>query len=61
MSEENQSVVSETVSEQPTQETPTQPTEVGALIAESKSIEKGRRMQKLVLQSLKTNNSSRRK
>ncbi len=40
MSEENQSVVSETVSEQPTQETPTQPTEVGALIAESKKYRK---------------------
>jgi len=40
MSEENQPVVSETVSEQPTQETPTQPTEVGALIAESKKYRK---------------------
>jgi len=40
MSEENQSVVSETVSEQPTQETPTQPTEVGTLIAESKKYRK---------------------
>ena len=40
MSEENQPVVSETVNEQPTQETPTQPTEVGALIAESKKYRK---------------------
>ena len=40
MSEENQPVVSETVSEQPTQETHTQPTEVGALIAEIKKYRK---------------------
>ena len=36
MSEENTTVVSETVSEQPTQETSTDSPEVGALIAESK-------------------------
>ena len=40
MSEETQSVASETVSEQPTQETPTQSTDVGALIAESKKYRK---------------------
>lgn len=40
MSEEKQSVASETVSEQPTQETPTQSTDVGALIAESKKYRK---------------------
>ena len=48
MSEEKQAVASETVSEQTTQESQTESTDVGALIAESKSIEKGRRMQKLV-------------
>ena len=36
MSEEKQAVASETVSEQPTQETPTTSPDVGALIAESK-------------------------
>ena len=36
MSEETKTVASETVSEQPTQETQTDSTDVGALIAESK-------------------------
>ena len=36
MSEETKTVASETVSEQPTQETPTTSPDVGALIAESK-------------------------
>ena len=36
MSEENKAVVSETVSEQPTQEAQTEKPDVGALIAESK-------------------------
>tara|TARA_R100001443_G_scaffold18060_2_gene28710 strand:+ start:3245 stop:3769 length:525 start_codon:yes stop_codon:yes gene_type:complete len=40
MSEETQSVASETVSEQTTTETPTQSTDVGALIAESKKYRK---------------------
>jgi len=40
MSEENQVVGSETVSEQPTQETTMQSTDIGALIAESKKYRK---------------------
>ena len=40
MSEENKTVASETVSEQPTQETQTESTDVGALIAESKKYRK---------------------
>jgi len=40
MSEENQTVVSKTVSEQPTQETPTSSPDDGALIAESKKYRK---------------------
>ena len=40
MSEETKTVVSETVSEQPTQETQTNSTDVGALIAESKKYRK---------------------
>ena len=40
MSEETNNVASETVSEQPTQETPTSSTDVGALIAESKKYRK---------------------
>ena len=40
MSEETKTVASETVSEQPTQETQTESTDVGALIAESKKYRK---------------------
>tara|TARA_R100001015_G_C4542117_1_gene105879 strand:+ start:250 stop:771 length:522 start_codon:yes stop_codon:yes gene_type:complete len=40
MSEDTNNVASETVSEQPTQETPTNSTDVGALIAESKKYRK---------------------
>ena len=40
MSEDTNNVASETVSEQPTQETPTSSTDVGALIAESKKYRK---------------------
>ncbi len=40
MSEETKSVASETVSEQPTQESQTESTDVGALIAESKKYRK---------------------
>ena len=40
MSEETKTVVSETASEQPTQETQTESTDVGALIAESKKYRK---------------------
>ena len=40
MSEENKTVASETVSEQTTQESPTESTDVGALIAESKKYRK---------------------
>jgi len=53
MSEENNTVASETVSEQPTTETQTDSTDVGALIAESKKYRKRSQDAEAQLQELK--------
>ena len=53
MSEENNPVVSETVSEQPTQETQTDSTDVGALIAESKKYRKRSQDAEAQIESMK--------